>query len=1480
MSTTPLDQLFRERILVLDGAMGSLIQGYGLTEADYRHGYFEDHPKDLKGNHDLLVLTRPDVIREIHEAYLEAGADVIETNTFSGTSIAQEDYGTEHIVYELNVAAARVAREAADKFTARNPTKPRFVAGAVGPTNRTLSISPDVNDPGYRAITFPQLADAYATQIRGLADGGADLILIETIFDTLNAKAALFALERVRQALGRALPVMISGTITDASGRTLSGQTVEAFYISVAHAKPLCVGLNCALGAQEMRTHLAALSKIAECNVHAYPNAGLPNELGAYDQGAEEMQGYIRDFAASGFVNLIGGCCGTTPEHIRQMALAVAGLPPRQIPTLPPYAQYSGLEPLIVRPETNFINVGERTNVTGSRKFSRLIMDGKYSEALDVARDQVEGGAQVIDVNMDEGLLNSKEAMVTFLNLMMAEPDIARLPVMIDSSKWDVIEAGLQCVQGKCIVNSISMKEGEAEFLRQARLVKAYGAAAVVMAFDEEGQADTADRKVEICHRAYRLLTEEIGFPPQDIIFDPNIFAVATGIEEHNNYGVDFIEATQRIKTLCPGVKISGGVSNVSFSFRGNDVVREAMHSAFLYHAIRAGMDMGIVNAGMIEVYQDIPSQLLTHVEDVILNRRPDATERLTELAESLKNVGGRSVVKDLAWRESTVEERLRHSLVRGITEFIVEDTEEARLKYPRPLHVIEGPLMDGMNVVGDLFGSGKMFLPQVVKSARVMKQAVAYLQPFIEQEKADVLAAISQRSSPEKGDQPRLLSNNQESVPATDESLSPGPSPKERGDLTSVHSSDEESIPVVSENYWDIPDKHFQAILGYAKKLRRNQTTAEKMLWQHLQSQKTGHKIVRQKPMGYSVPDFVCIQKKVIIEVDGGYHNTPEMIWSDEVRSAKFRSVGYEVLRFTNEAILNDPFTVSAKIKSTLDARKDREYPYPTEVYYPSNQDRSLLDGSPLSFGEGPGEREMALADRPSNQGIKLPDTTLLTPVAEVAEKDILARQYKGTILLATVKGDVHDIGKNIVGVVLACNNYRIIDLGVMVPANKILDEAQKHKVDIIGLSGLITPSLDEMVNVAAEMERRGMTTPLLIGGATTSKTHTALKVEPAYRGGPTVHVLDASRAVTVAGKLLDGEAADREAYRQSITAEYDRVRVHRARQQSGKQNLSISQARENHLVLDWDNYTPPVPTFTGTRVFANYDLGELVDYIDWTPFFSSWGLAGKFPDILTDEVVGVEASNLYAEAREMLEKVVAEKWLGAKAVIGFFPAESDVHTDTIHVQTPEGKTYPLLQLRQQSKKAAGQPNLALTDFIAPAAAPNGTARQDYLGAFAVSTGFGIEAHVARFEADGDDYSAIMLKALADRLAEAFAERMHQRVRREFWGYAPDEAISNEQLIAEEYQGIRPAPGYPACPEHTEKSKLWELLDVERNTGMELTESMAMHPASSVSGWYYSHPAAKYFTVRGIQDDQAAEYAARKGWDEATAEQWLGPIR
>ena len=1000
--TAALHQAIRDRILVLDGAMGTMIQRYKLSEADYRGDRFADWHQDVKGNKDLLSITRPDVIKAIHQEYLAAGSDIIETNTFSSTTIAQADYGMEELAYELNYESARVAKEAITDFA--DQSKPRFVAGAIGPTNRTLSISPDVNDPGYRAVTFDEVKDAYYEQVRGLVDGGADLLLVETIFDTLNAKAALFAIDQYFDETGTKLPVMISGTITDASGRTLSGQTAEAFWISVKHAKPFTIGLNCALGAQEMRQHLSTLSKVADTFVHAYPNAGLPNEFGEYDQQPEEMQRYIRDFAESGFANILGGCCGTTPDHIRAMAEAVKGVKPRQIPSAPDFTELSGLEPLVIRPETNFVNVGERTNVTGSRKFARLIKTEAYDEALSVALQQVEGGAQIIDVNMDEGLLDSKAAMERFLNLVMAEPDIAKLPIMIDSSKWDVIEAGLKCVQGKCVVNSISLKEGEEQFIHQAKLVRRYGASAVVMAFDEAGQADTTERKVEICQRAYDILVNRVGFEPEDIIFDPNIFAVATGIEEHNEYAKFFIEATRQIKAACPGAKISGGVSNISFSFRGNNVVREAMHSAFLYHATQAGMDMGIVNAGMLEVYADIPKDLLERVEDVLFNRREDATERLTEYAENVKGTG-KTREKDLSWRENPVEKRLEHALVRGITEYIVEDTEEARQKADQPLHVIEGPLMDGMNVVGDLFGAGKMFLPQVVKSARVMKRAVAHLTPFIEEAKA-----------------------------------------------------------------------------------------------------------------------------------------------------------------------------------------------------------------------EGGGSS-------------------------------------KGKILMATVKGDVHDIGKNIVGVVLGCNNYEIIDLGVMVPAQKILDAAREHDVDVIGLSGLITPSLDEMVHLASEMQRQDFTLPLLIGGATTSKTHTAVKIEPEYEG-PVVHVLDASRAVGVVGQLLGSDEDERSNYILDIRSDYDRIRVQRAGRKSSRKTLPIAAARENRLVLDFAAQAPVAPTMTGTKTFQDYPIAELVDYIDWTPFFRAWELHGKYPAILEDEVVGEEATKLFADAQQMLQQIVDEKWLTARAVFGVFPA------------------------------------------------------------------------------------------------------------------------------------------------------------------------------------------------------------------------------
>lgn len=1222
--STSLHDAIQQRILVLDGAMGTMIQRYKLSEEDYRGERFADWPSDIKGNNDLLSLTQPQIIEAIHREYLEAGSDIIETNTFNATAISMEDYDMQEYAYEMNLASAKIAKRAAVEFSNKNPEKPRFVAGALGPLNKTLSLSPDVNDPGYRAVTFDEVVDAYYEQARGLMDGGVDILLVETIFDTLNAKGALFAIDKLFEERGKKLPIMISGTITDASGRTLSGQTVEAFWISVKHAKPFCVGLNCALGAAEMRPHLEELSSIANCYVHAYPNAGLPNEFGEYDQTPHEMCDFIEDFTRSGFVNIVGGCCGTTPSHIRHMMEHVNGQKPRQIPDVPQYSMLSGLEPLVIRPDTNFVNIGERTNVTGSRKFARLIKEDNYAEALSVAQHQVDGGAQIIDVNMDEGLLDSKAAMVKFLNLVMAEPDIAKLPIMIDSSKFEVIEAGLKCVQGKCIVNSISMKEGEEEFIRYAKLVRRYGAAAVVMAFDEQGQADTTERKVEICERAYKILTEKVGFLPEDIIFDPNIFAVATGIEEHNEYAINFIEATRQIKQKCPGAKVSGGVSNLSFSFRGNNRVREAMHSAFLYHAIQAGMDMGIVNAGMMEIYEEIPKDLLKRVEDVLFNRRNDATERLLELAETVKGSGGSSIKKDMSWRENPVAKRLEHALVKGITEFIEEDTEEARLMFDRPLQVIEGPLMDGMNVVGDLFGSGKMFLPQVVKSARVMKKAVAHLTPFIEAEKA--------------------------------------------------------------------------------------------------------------------------------------------------------------------------------------------------------------ASGS----------------------------------------------SAKGKILLATVKGDVHDIGKNIVGVVLGCNNFEIIDMGVMVPAQKILDAAKAEGVDMIGLSGLITPSLDEMVHAAKEMQRQGFTMPLLIGGATTSRTHTAVKIEPQYEG-PVVHVLDASRSVAVASSLTSSDESAKSDFILGKRAEYAKIREQRANRKSSKRYLTIRKARANKLQLDWTDYQPPKPKFLGAKVFRNYDLEELSNYIDWTPFFTSWQLRGKYPAIFEDKVVGIEAKKLFNDAQSLLRRIIDEKWLEARAVVGFFPANA-LDADSVELYNDENRDSvktTLHFLRQQTEKAAGRPNMCLSDFVAP----KGSETADYLGSFAVTAGIGIEKWIEKFEADHDDYHAIMLKALADRLAEAFAERMHERVRKEFWGYAQTESLDNEALISEKYHGIRPAPGYPACPEHTEKRTLWGLLNVEENTEMKLTESCAMYPAASVSGWYFSHPESKYFTTGQLSKDQVEDYAERKGMSKEEAEKWLGSI-
>jgi 5-methyltetrahydrofolate--homocysteine methyltransferase len=1244
-----LREQLAQRILVLDGAMGTMIQRHQLEEADYRGTRFADWPRDLKGNNDLLVLTQPQVIREIHGQYLEAGADIIETNTFNAQVISLHDYGMAELAYELNVEAARLARAAADEWTGKTPDRPRFVAGALGPTSRTCSISPDVNDPGARNVRYEELVAAYLEQIRGLMDGGADLLLIETIFDTLNAKAAIFACETYFEEQGRRLPVILSGTITDASGRTLSGQVTEAFWNSVRHARPLAVGLNCALGGRDMRPYIAELARLADCHVSCYPNAGLPNAFGEYDEQPEQTGEILREFAQSGLVNIVGGCCGTTPAHIAAIAQAVSGLPPRQPARPEPVCRLSGLEPLNLTPELNFVNIGERTNVTGSARFRDLVKAGDYSAALTVARQQVEAGAQIIDVNMDEGMLDGVAAMDRFLKLIASEPDISRVPVMIDSSKWEVIEAGLKCVQGKPIVNSISMKEGEEKFIREARLCRQYGAAVVVMAFDEQGQADSLERRKEICARAYRILVEQIGFPAEDIIFDPNIFAVATGIAEHNNYGVDFIEATRWIKQNLPGAKVSGGVSNVSFSFRGNNPVREAIHSVFLYHAIRAGMDMGIVNAGALVVYDELDPELRERIEDVILNRREDATERLLEIAGRFKGDGTKAEVADEAWRSLPVRERIKHALIKGLDAQVEADTEELRAELAaegkRPIEVIEGPLMDGMNVVGDLFGAGKMFLPQVVKSARVMKKAVAYLIPFIEAE-------------------------------------------KKPGDV----------------------------------------------------------------------------------------------------------------------------------------------------------------------------------------------------------------QQAKGKIIMATVKGDVHDIGKNIVGVVLQCNNYDVVDLGVMVPAQKILDAARAEKADIIGLSGLITPSLDEMVNLAKEMTRQGFEIPLLIGGATTSRAHTAVKIEPAYAHG-VIWVKDASRSVPTAAALLSAEQKPR--LLADIRKEYDSIRERHANKDRKEKFLPLAEARANKTPIDWSAYRPVRPrmllqqsrdvcdgphcdhahhaqALQHVRVLPDYSLTELREYIDWQPFFISWELKGRYPDLLNNPASGEAARRLWADAQTMLDRLIEEKWIRASGVIGLFPA-AQVDDDDIEVYADESRRQVLTRLhglRQQSVHREGVPHRCLADFIAP----RDSGLHDYVGAFAVTAGLGCAERVAQFRKDNDDYSAILLESLADRLAEAFAERLHQRVRREFWAHDPDERLDNPDLIAEKYRGIRPAPGYPACPEHTEKQTLWQLLDVERNTGMQLTESMAMWPGASVSGWYFAHPQAQYFVVGRINKDQVADYARRKGWTLQQAEKWLAP--
>jgi 5-methyltetrahydrofolate--homocysteine methyltransferase len=1218
---TWLTTALRERIVMLDGAMGTMIQTYNLGEADYRGKRFSDFAHDLKGNNDLLVLTQPDIIREIHSQYLAAGADIIETNTFNSTSIAQADYHLESIVYELNLEAARLARQAADGFESREG-RPRLVAGAMGPTNRTASISPDVNDPGFRNTSFDELVATYTESLRGLIDGGVDLLLVETIFDTLNAKAALFAIDSYCASRGVTLPIMISGTITDASGRTLSGQTPEAFWNSVRHARPLTVGLNCALGAKLMRPYIEEIARVADAFVCAYPNAGLPNPLAAtgYDETPEQTAGFILDFAKSGFINLAGGCCGTTPAHIKAIADALRDAPPRVVPTIEPRTRLSGLEPLNIGDDTLFVNIGERTNVTGSPRFSKLILEGNFAEALSVARQQVESGAQIIDINMDEAMLDSKAAMTKFLSLVAAEPDISRVPVMIDSSKWEVIEAGLKCVQGKSVVNSISMKEGKAEFVRQAGLARRYGAAVVVMAFDERGQADTLERKIEICREAYRVLVEEVKFPPEDIIFDPNIFAIATGIEEHNNYGKDFIEATRWITANLPYAKVSGGLSNISFSFRGNNPVREAIHTAFLYHAIKAGMTMAIVNAGSLGVYDEIPKDLLEHVEDIIFNRRPDAAERMVTFAETVKGQV-KTEAQALEWRSGTLEERLTHALVRGVTDHIVEDTEEARVKYGRPIHVIEGPLMDGMNVVGDLFGSGKMFLPQVVKSARVMKQAVAHLEPFLAAEK-----------------------------------------------------------------------------------------------------------------------------------------------------------------------------------KLAGDARP------------------------------------------------------------------------KGKIVLATVKGDVHDIGKNIVAVVLQCNNYEVVNLGVMVHWKKISEVAREHNADIIGLSGLITPSLEEMAINAREMQREGYTIPLLIGGATTSRTHTAVKIAPHYPG-PVVWVPDASRAVGVCSMLLSDEG--KKGYISDIKDEYAKIRVQHE-SKKGPELITLAAARANALKTDWSAYVPPKPQAPGIKLLRNYDLAEIARYIDWGPFFQTWELSGPYPAILQDPIVGEAARNVLAEGQAMLRKIIDGRWLTASAVFGLFPAATVDHED-IEIYADEARRQVLMtwhNLRQQNVKPTGKPNLSLADFIAP----KSSRVPDYIGAFAATAGLGIEKRLDVFEKAHDDYNAIMLKALADRLAEAFTELLHARVRREFWAYAPDEALGYEAMIAEQYRGIRPAPGYPACPDHTEKAALFELLGAEK-AGLRLTESYAMFPASSVSGFYFSHPESQYFAVGKIARDQVVDYARRKAMPVSEVERWLSPV-
>lgn len=1370
----------KSRILVLDGAMGTMLQRYNFAEEDFRGERFADFPHPLKGNNDLLSLTQPQAIKDVHRQYFEAGADIVETNTFSGTTIGMADYHLEDIVYELNYESARIAREAADEFTAKDPSKPRFVAGSIGPTNRTASMSPDVNDPGYRAVTFDDLRIAYREQVKALIDGGVDILLVETIFDTLNAKAALFAIEEIKEELGVDIPIMVSGTITDASGRTLSGQTVEAFLISISHIPLLSIGFNCALGADQLKPYLKRLAHNTTLNISAHPNAGLPNAFGEYDQSPKEMQKLIKEYLDDNLVNIIGGCCGTTPEHIKLIAEAVSPLTPKggishseDITSeleVSGSLSLSGLEPLIVTPESNFINIGERTNVTGSRKFLRLIKEEKYEEALDVARAQVEGGAQIIDINMDEGMLDGVHAMTTFLNLVAAEPDIARVPVMIDSSKWEIIEAGLKVTQGKSVVNSISLKEGEENFINQAKKVKRYGAAVIVMAFDEAGQADTYQRRIDICKRSYDILVDNVGFAPEDIIFDPNIFPVATGMEEHRKNAVDFFRAAEWIRENLPYAHVSGGVSNVSFSFRGNDRVREAMHSAFLYHAIQHGMDMGIVNPEMLEVYDEIDKELLEHVEDVLLDRRDDATERLLVLAENVK--GGTKLTEKAAqeWRSLLVQERLTHALVKGIDEFIEVDVEEARQQASKPIEVIEINLMAGMNVVGDLFGSGKMFLPQVVKSARVMKKAVAYLLPFINQ-------------APPA---PRGGASNQ------------------KGQL-----------------HWKTANPaNYNLLKEFCKKMRNHPTEAEQLLWYALSGKKLeGYKFRRQHIIGNYITDFICLKENLIIEIDGLIHQLPENKANDKERTNWLEEQGYRVIRFTNDEVLFGIDTVLDKIIS--------------EIQSPS----STIQAAPPSGAGG-----------------------------------------AGRVLLATVKGDVHDIGKNIVAVVLGCNNFEIIDLGVMVPPEKIIETAIKEQVDIIGLSGLITPSLDEMVYLAKEMDKLNISIPIMIGGATTSRAHTAVKIAPEYRE-TVVHVNDASRAVTVAGNLLN--RVTKMEYAAKLRTEYDELRsgyLNRARE---KDFLSIADARKNKLQLNWEEYTPVKPKFLGVDTIYP-EMAELVPYIDWTPFFKTWDLHGKYPAILNDELVGEQAVSLFADAQNMLNSIVDEKWFTAKGIYGIFPA-NQVNDDDIVVSPPSPKggvidpnlnNKRFLTLRQQSQKTKGAPNNALADFIAP----QETGKADYIGAFCVTTGFGVDEKAKAFEKNLDDYNSIMVKALGDRLAEAFAEYLHEKIRKEIWGYDSGENLTNDALIKEQYKGIRPAPGYPACPDHLEKNTIWELLDVENKIGVKLTESLAMWPASSVSGYYFAHPESKYFGLGKIKQDQVEDYAKRRNITIDEAVKWLNP--